>query len=131
MEFPPHSLLTVACADLDRRGPEKGSCTQCNESARNERGIKSGSVPNDGLQVSWGSSFDPTLQEINPSIIRGKKGMVLFVSWPCLSATVHEMWEEWKGWQLAPQLTEVSGRRLASGFKESVDVVGGCSVRLQ
>lgn len=29
-------------------------------------------MPNDGLQVSWGSSFNPTLQEINPSIIYKK-----------------------------------------------------------
>lgn len=30
-------------------------------------------MPNDGLQVSWGSSFSTTLQEINPSIIREKE----------------------------------------------------------
>lgn len=74
MESPHCRLLTVACADLDNRGGRnRGRARNAMKCARNERGIKSGSVPNDGLQVSWGSSFSTTLQEINPSIIKGKE----------------------------------------------------------
>lgn len=64
-------------------------------------------MPNDGLQVSWGSSFNPTLQEINPSIIRGNQDLVnCCIQLTLADCTSSEMLygEELHGWLSAGEL---------------------------